>query len=85
MPHYMVSRLGAFGGICRLLREGRGADLVSRPSVSSKEAPEEGKEGGGIAWCQWLSFYWEFLCCSLNSVHADWWEEILASAPCLVP
>ena len=26
-------------------REGRGADLVSRPSFSSKEAPEEGKGG----------------------------------------
>ena len=45
MPHYMVSRLVAFGGICRLLREGHGADLVSRPSFSSKEAPEEGKGG----------------------------------------
>ena len=30
---------------CRLLREGCGADLVSRPSFSSKEAPEEGKGG----------------------------------------
>ena len=45
MPHYMVSRLGAFGGICHLLKEGRSADLVSRPSFSSKEAPEEGKGG----------------------------------------
>ena len=45
MPHYMVSRLRAVVGICRLLREGCGADLVSRPSVSSKEAPEEGKGG----------------------------------------
>ena len=83
MPHYMVSRLGACGGIFCLLREGRTAGLGSRHSFPSKEASKEGK--GGIAWCQLLSFYWEVLSCSLNSVHADWWEEILASAPCLVP
>ena len=52
-------------------------------TLSVKEAPEEGKVG--IAWCQWLSIYWGVLCCSLNSVHDNWWEEILASAPSLVP
>ena len=46
MPHYMVSRLGACGGICRLLREGRTAGLGSRHSFPSKEASEEGKGGG---------------------------------------
>ena len=45
MPHYMVSRLGACGGICRLLREGRTAGLGSRHSFPSKEASEEGKGG----------------------------------------
>ena len=45
MPHYMVSRLGACGGIFCLLREGRTAGLGSRHSFPSKEASEEGKGG----------------------------------------
>ena len=43
MPHYMVSRLGACGGKCRLLREGCTAGLGSRHSFPSKETSEEGK------------------------------------------
>ena len=69
-----------YGGVWK---EGRNAGLGSRHSFPSKEASKEGK--GGIAWCQLLSFYWEVLSCSLNSVHADWWEEILALSPSLVP
>ena len=42
-------------------------------TLSVKEAPEEGKVG--MSWCQWLSIYWGVLCCSLNSVHDNWWEE----------
>ena len=72
--------VGVYGGFWK---EGCNAGLCSRHSFPSKEAPEEGKVG--MSWCQWLSIYWGVLCCSLNSVHDNWWEEILASAPSPVP
>ena len=73
--------VGVYGG---LWREGRGAGLGSRHSFPSKEAPEEGK--GSIPWCQWLCFYGGGVAVLLTKFWpCDWWEEILAPAPPLVP
>ena len=83
MRHCMISWLGACGGLRWSLEEGVQWWSGCQALFPSKQALDGGWSRWSLVLVAQLAL--GMLCCWVKSVHADWWEEILASAPSLVP